>query len=1773
MSSAQIRLTEPQVFLVGSIEYERARARQRRSVARENRQQQQAATAAAAAAAAGPTSGAQGNSIEQTPGLSQDDEHPTSPGPGSRRPSPERERDRGRSVFHISASRAGSRSRPGSRAPSPSGTGSGGGGGARSRARMIGQIGAALINPDYDPTFVPPNSRGRSASRTRGAHGAASPSSTRPGIESLHAGRSGSLVRDSEHAHPPVSSTAAEAAATTANDPALHVPVPDSHLDEPPPALLRGLLTVTLSKPTRVKEILVRLKGIAKTDWPEGIGPRRLDVVEENVLINVTHSFFSASESTSNRRAASVGPGGSRSRDASRGRTTSRRAASVAPGRDASHGRSYPHHSLFPNGLDENPPPAPSTQPLLERSRPSSTTLTQITSNESLDSPHAVPPVQPGEAAPAYDAVMTAPPSPLHVATDLASLPPPHESLDLTGPIASALRANPAAASYRLNRSPTPSRSPLGMTPSTLPTSPSTSSVRHHAGSGNAPDRNAMPRLARSSTRASQDSQASNSSSQTSHSNDRPGVLSRSTSSLHSSSEEASENDRGRVPTRDASRDSAGSDQAGDLSIVTNGIARHSRTSLRSRTSPSPSQPPSGTQSPTSPSTPRFPPSALKTSKSSSRSVSRARFSLGGISEVLRGKSSSRARHPGGNGADDDLHEDGLRPNMDRRHSSPDGSTVPEQPRPESVSGGGSGRSQSRGRKTALKVLREALTTGHAHLAHHNNSHYHVDGSGSHRPGDESPNPYHGSSGDGWKEFKAGTYVYPISIPVPGTLPPTLSCEFGSVSYSLKATVVRAGALTTNLTAHADVTLVAMPGEDDTEESESIVVERFWETQMKYHVALSGKSFPIGGKIPLTIRLSPLAKVKVFRVSAQLEQKTSYFASVHSGRKLTRHETPRKVMLIRVDHKDPDEPMLPILSDNQDVLADHPLREWFINATSSDDTTPSLLDPNGPWFLEHDLQLPDCSSKITFSTAHEKANMAVSHVLKVMIRVERGDDEFLDSKGKRKRWDIVVETPVHLLSCRCAQNLLPAYTASTATLSSAHPSGSGSGASSSILARALRGGGAAPSSAPHEHVCGGGPAPASATSAAHSSHPLASTSSSSSTPSRLATATGMGATALHRVAEAVSSSSHPQPVASLEQNLLFARLISGETTPNGETPPTYEEISRGDGSDAESDAGSGREPVASGSGGVEDETRQASRDGVGKIAWEIKTDAEEHVQKLEEKLEQLSKRQANGHDEKPLPTASYTSLPRLEDDTESDLDEHGAVPEDDDIEGEAIGHEDEGRALLSIAEDEDERVEYTSTDAGDGETEGGDAAGPREDDDLNEADLSGNDDDQPSQRALSQRISFSNSVRISGGIRSSNKPHKHRSALADAFTRRRSSSVERPHLGGPRGGARPEASPSPLLVASVTSSNANTPSRAQSPSGRTAAFPSLNVHAPKPRRLSSSSHVSSTFNGGGSAYPYSASPGSQIPSRGSSPCSSIYAPLQPPAKHTPNPLHVRPSPRLQRQRSASGLSFQEYLREGYDAVSAVGSEDEEDSDAVPPRSPGYRELVEQQRRKRLKWEERRRKREHDGQRRRRLEDGREADDNDDDESSRNNGFWNTIAKIFARGPSAIGAGRAGGSFGSPSVVRTPTRLPANANYGATGQTRTTTATPPRPRSILSSTHAPSSTSLDDDSRHSPSTRHVPERVVSPRGRSSTSARRPPHPAPSRPAKSEVDDQFGRAPWRYLSLTFVLYSLKRFWSAIVDLFSTASKGVAIQKERERERAHRNERARSSGYDVV
>lgn len=265
---------------------------------------------------------------------------------------------------------------------------------------------------------------------------------------------------------------------------------------------------------------------------------------------------------------------------------------------------------------------------------------------------------------------------------------------------------------------------------------------------------------------------------------------------------------------------------------------------------------------------------------------------------------------------------------------------------------------------------------------------------------------------------------------------------------------------------------------------------------------------------------------------------------------------------------------------------------------------------------------------------------------------------------------------------------------------------------------------------------------------------------------------------------------------------------------------------------------------------------------------------------------------------------------------------------------------------------------------------------------------SGAEDDEGEEEARltaagpsdNRRISFSNSVRISGGIRTSTRPHRHRRPLpevADMFT---------PAEALPRGPRRSASAAS--HASSLSSSRAASPSR---PPG---------VALSRDGSFSSSLlplHHQTT--GGTATYSfYSSSPGSQLPSRSSSPCSSIYAPLQASKKHCPSPMLVQPPRRLQ----DGTLSFKDYLR------GREGSMSESDEDVVR----GYRELVEQQRRKRERWDHRRR------HRRARLS---EVEDGDEDEEPAL-GFWSRVGELLAIG--AAGTGNRGAMI---------------VNYGATTQ--------------------------------------------------------------------------------------------------------------------------------------
>lgn len=398
---------------------------------------------------------------------------------------------------------------------------------------------------------------------------------------------------------------------------------------------------------------------------------------------------------------------------------------------------------------------------------------------------------------------------------------------------------------------------------------------------------------------------------------------------------------------------------------------------------------------------------------------------------------------------------------------------------------------------------------------------------------------------------------------------------------------------------------------------------------------------------------------------------------------------------------------------------------------------------------------------------------------------------------------------------------------------------------------------------------------------------------------------------------------------------------------------------------------------------------------------------------------------------------------------------------------------------------------------------------------------------RPTTRAPG-RISFQDSVRITSGFRGSAHRHRPRNALSPTVEK---SDV---HNAPPK----TTAAPSDLFVQAVT------------PSASTSRSTSPFSHQVRRMSRSSSSlgHSASLLSVG--SYPYSSSPASfGGASRSSSPCSSIYAPLQPPSRHCPNPLLVKPSGGPLR-RSRSGTSFQDFLRKNrhVSEEGAVADESDEDSDAKPdpdvdevvgmsdePRRLEYHDLVEQQRAKKARWEARRRARRAE----RRSEASRKAPT-----------LWTRVGRFLLHGridgrlpdgDSATGAAAPARSPAVPDRLRRPSL--EHSPVRSSPLARATS------QSSLSSV-----SSIEDEILEHPHSRHAPGPGAA-------------RPKPARPPriKTEDDVRFGPKPERYFRASWWRYQVRRLRRAVARFFKTALAGWRASQHRKRER--------ETGYGTV
>ncbi|KAL3425950.1 arrestin-related trafficking adapter C2D10.04 [Phlyctema vagabunda] len=308
----------------------------------------------------------------------------------------------------------------------------------------------------------------------------------------------------------------------------------------------------------------------------------------------------------------------------------------------------------------------------------------------------------------------------------------------------------------------------------------------------------------------------------------------------------------------------------------------------------------------------------------------------------------------------------------------------------------------------------------------------------------------------GYKIFHPGVYEYPFEIPIDNNSPETTNLQLASVKWQLEVLVERAGTFRANLQGFKEIPVVRSPSEDSLELVEPISISRKWEDQLHYEIMISGKSFPLGSKIPIAFKLTPLAKVQVHKIKVYVSENLEYFTS---NRKVTRKDITRKILLIE---KSAGKPLakeyagseVRVLAGGEPSPEERERARAFVSAQRQREAARTgcearELEPVSENMLgdidlgletfwtqteiEMNVQLPTCEMMARDKTKllhHDCTwkNVNTHHWIKIVMRISRQDAD--DPTGKKRRhFEISIDSPFSILNCRATQaNLaLPEY--------------------------------------------------------------------------------------------------------------------------------------------------------------------------------------------------------------------------------------------------------------------------------------------------------------------------------------------------------------------------------------------------------------------------------------------------------------------------------------------------------------------------------------------------------------------------------------------------------------------------------------------------------------------------------------------------------------------------------------------------------------------------
>jgi hypothetical protein len=110
--------------------------------------------------------------------------------------------------------------------------------------------------------------------------------------------------------------------------------------------------------------------------------------------------------------------------------------------------------------------------------------------------------------------------------------------------------------------------------------------------------------------------------------------------------------------------------------------------------------------------------------------------------------------------------------------------------------------------------------------------------------------------------FPAGDYMYSFEFLMHDVLPETLHTDLVSTRYYLEAVIEPSGPFCSKIIAQLDVPVIRLPAENSLELTESIFWCRSWRDKIYYDICILGKCFPLGSRIPVRLKLTPLADLE-----------------------------------------------------------------------------------------------------------------------------------------------------------------------------------------------------------------------------------------------------------------------------------------------------------------------------------------------------------------------------------------------------------------------------------------------------------------------------------------------------------------------------------------------------------------------------------------------------------------------------------------------------------------------------------------------------------------------------------------------------------------------------------------------------------------------------------------------------------------------------------------------------------------------------------------------